>query len=237
MNQTLEQLIKLQEIDQRLLEIKNFMGDLPSTVETQEKDVATMQSDNEGKQSRITQIEKEIRHFEREIEGMNTKMLKYKEQLYLVKSNKEYDSLNHEIDHMKTNISESETQLLNLIEEKETLEETVKLNTGKIKSIGESLSSNRIELNSVMAETENEQKKLEKNRRKLIKDIEPENHNNYERIRNGREGVGMVSIVGQACGGCYTQLPPQTIIEIKKSIDIITCPNCSIMLFWDGVEE
>ena len=105
MNQTLEQLIKLQEIDQRLLEIKDFMGDLPSTVETQKKDVATMRSDNEEKQSRITQIEKEMRHYEREIEGMNTKMVKYKEQLYLVKSNKEYDSLNHEIDHIKTNIS------------------------------------------------------------------------------------------------------------------------------------
>ena len=237
MNKTLEQLIKLQEIDHRLLEIEDIMGDLPAMVEIQEKEVVTLESDNVEKQNRIIDIEKKMRHHESEIEDMNIKMGKYKDQLYLVKSNKEYDSLNHEIDHIKTNISESETQLLNLIEENETLEETVKLNTGKIGSIGESLSSNRIELNSVMAETENEQKKLEKNRRKLIKDIEPENHNNYERIRNGREGVGMISIVGQACGGCYTQLPPQTIIEIKKSIDIITCPNCSIMLFWDGVEE
>ena len=237
MNQTLEQLIKLQEIDHRLLEIKEFMGDLPLTVEAQEKELEILDTDNKNKDNRINEINKESRHFEREIEGMNAKMIKHKDQLYLVKSNKEYDSLNHEIDHIKTNISESETQLLNLIEENETLEETVKLNTGKIGSIGESLSSNRIELNSVMEETENEQKKLEKNRRKLIKDIEPENHNNYERIRNGRQGVGMVSIIGQACGGCYTQLPPQTIIEIKKSIDVKTCPSCSIILFWDGVEE
>ena len=53
MNQTLEQLIKLQEIDQRLLEIKNFMGDLPNTVKTQEKEVATMASDNDSKHKRI----------------------------------------------------------------------------------------------------------------------------------------------------------------------------------------
>ena len=237
MNQTLEQLIKLQEIDHRLLEIKDFMGDLPQMVESQEKEVIILESDNEEKQNRIIEIEKEMRHHEREIEDMSTKMGKYKDQLYLVKSNKEYDSLNHEIDHMKTKISESEKQLLNLIEEKETLEETVKLNIGKIGSIGELLSSNRIELNSVMAETESEQKKLEKNRRKLIEDIEPGNHNNYEKIKNSREGAGMVSIIGKACGGCYTQLPPQTVIEIKKSIDIITCPSCSIMLFWDGVEE
>ena len=237
MNQTLEQLIKLQEIDQRLLEIKNFMGDLPSTVETQEKDVTTMRSDNEEKQSRITQIEKEMRHYEREIEGMNTQMAKYKEQLYLVKSNKEYDSLNHEIDHMKTNISDFETQLLNLIEEKEELEEIIKIKTDKIEAITASLSSNKIELQSAMAETQNEQKELEKNRSTLFKDIEPIKINAYERIRQNREGPGMVSIIGQACSGCYSQLPPQTVIEIKKSADIIICPSCSIMLFWDGAEE
>ena len=237
MNQTLEQLIKLQEIDQRLLEIKNFMGDLPSTVETQKKDVATMSSDNEVKQSRITQIEKEMRHCEREIEGMNTQMAKYKEQLYLVKSNKEYDSLNHEIDHMKTNISDFETQLLNLIEEKEELEEIIKIKTDKIKAITASLSSNKIELHSAMAETQNEQKELKKNRSTLLKDIESVELNAYERIRKSREGAGMVTIIGQACGGCYSQLPPQTVIEIKKNSDIIICPSCSIMLFWDEAEE
>ena len=237
MNQTLEQLIKLQEIDYRLLEIKDFMGDLPSTVETQEKEVETMGSDNKRKQNRIIKIEKEMRHSEREIEDMNTQMVKYKDQLYLVKSNKEYDSLNHEIDHIKANISESETQLLILIEEKESLEEIVKLNTSKIESITELLLSNRIELKSAMAETQHEKEKLVNNRNNLFKDIEPVKLSTYERIRQGREGVGMISIIGKACGGCYSQLPPQTVIEIKESTEIINCPSCSIMLFWDGAEE
>ena len=237
MNQTLEQLIKLQEIDHRLLEIKNFMGDLPTMVETQEKEVTTLEHDNEENKNRIIEIEKEMRHYEREIENMNAQMVKYKDQLYLVKSNKEYDSLNHEIDHVKTNISKSETQLLNLIEEKELLDETVKLNVGKIESITESLSSNRIELKLAKDKTQNEQKKLKNNRSNLFKNIEPVKLNDYERIRKGREGVGMVSIVGRSCGGCYSQLPPQTLIEIKKNVDIISCSSCSIMLFWDGTEE
>ena len=237
MNQTLEQLIKLQEIDQRLLEIKDFMGDLPLMVESQENEVATMVSDNEGKKNRITEIEKEMRHYEREIEDINTQMTKYKDQLYLVKSNKEYDSLNHEIDHIKTKISESETQLLNFIEEKDELEEIVKLNLCNMESITEILSSNRVELKLAMAETQHEQEELEKNRRNLSKNIESIKFNAYERIRQFREGVGMVSVIGEACGGCYSQLPPQTVIEIKKSVDIITCPGCSIMLFWDGTEE
>ena len=60
-----------------LLEIKNFMGDLPTMVETQEKEVVSLKSEKDGKQDRITEIEKEMRHCEREIESMNTKMGKY----------------------------------------------------------------------------------------------------------------------------------------------------------------
>ena len=77
MNQTLEQLIKLQDIDHRLLEIMDFMGDLPAMVENQEKEVVTLESDNEEKQNRIIDIEKKMRHHESEIEDMNIKMGKY----------------------------------------------------------------------------------------------------------------------------------------------------------------
>ncbi len=237
MNQTLEQLIKLQEIDHRLMEIKEHMGDLPKTVESQELEITTIQSKNEQKQARILQIDKDIRHHESEIEDFSTKLKKYKEQLFLVKSNKEYDAISLEIDHMKTTISESETVQLQFEEEKAQLEETIKLNMNKIESTSESLSSNQIALQSAMAETTHEQKKLESNRNILYKDIEPTYLSQYETLRNAREGVGMASIIGSACGGCYSQLPPQIVIEIQENKQIITCPGCSILQFWDGAEE
>ena len=237
MNQTLEQLIKLQEIDHRLLEIRELMGDLPSTVESQEEELAVLENENKEKKQRLDEIDKEARHLEREIEDLNSKMTKHKDQLYLVKSNKEYDSLNNEIDHMKVNISEFEEQLINIVDEKEKLEELMKLNSSKIGTISELLSSNKVELNSAMAETKNEKAELEKNRSILFSNIEPIKLNDYEKIRENRDGTGMESIIGQACGGCYSQLPPQTIIEIKKNINVMNCPNCSILLFWDGVEE
>ena len=236
MNQTLEQLIKLQEIDHRLMEIKEHMGDLPKTVESQELEITTIQSKNEQKQARIDQIDKDIRHHESEIEDFSTKLKKYKEQLFLVKSNKEYDAITQEIDHMKTTISESETVQLQFEEEKIELEETIKLNTNKIESISESLSSNRIELQSAMAETTHEQEKLESNRNILYKDIEPTYLSQYKTLRNARE-VGMASIIGSACGGCYSQLPPQMVIEIQENKQIITCPGCGVLQFWDGAEE
>ena len=155
----------------------------------------------------------------------------------MVKSNKEYEAITQEIDHMKTTISESETVQLQFEEEKIELEETIKLNTNKIESTSESLSSNQIALQSAMAETTHEQEKLESSRNILFKDIEPTYLSQYETLRNAREGVGMASIIGSACGGCYSQLPPQIVIEIKENKQIITCPGCSILQFWDGVEE
>ena len=237
MNQTLEQLIKLQEIDHRLMEIKEHMGDLPKTVESQELEITTIQSKNEQKQARIDQIDKDIRHHESEIEDFSIKLEKYKEQLFLVKSNKEYDAISLEIDHMKATILESETLQLQLEEEKTNLEEAIKLNSNKIESTEESLSNNKIELQSAMADTTHEQKELELNRNILYKNIEANYLNKYETLRNARDGVGMVSIIGSACGGCYSQLPPQTVIEIKENKQIITCPSCGVLQFWDGVEE
>ena len=237
MNNTLEQLIKLQEIDHRLLEIKEDMGDLPSKVESQELEIATIQSKNEQKQKRIVQIDKDIRHHESEIEDFSTKLEKYKEQLFLVKSNKEYDAISHEIDHMKTTISESESVQLQFEEEKIELNEAIKLNTNKIESTEELLSDNRVELQSEIAKTTHEQEELNSNRNILYKDIEPTYLSKYETLRNAQDGVGMASIIGSACGGCYSQLPPQTVIEIKENKQIITCPGCDILQFWDGAEE
>ena len=237
MNQTLEQLIKLQEIDHRLLEIKEHMGDLPSTVESQELEIATIQSENEKKQERITDIDKGIRSHQSEIEDFSNKLGKYKEQLFLVKSNKEYDAISSEIDHMKKTILESETEQLQFEEEKIELEETIKLNSNKIESTSQLLTNNKIELQSAMAETTHEQEELESNRNILYKDIESTYLSTYEKLRNARDGVGMASIISSACGGCYSQLPPQTVIEIKENKQIITCPRCGVLQFWDGVEE
>ena len=155
----------------------------------------------------------------------------------MVKSNKEYDALSQEIDHMKVTISESETEQLQYEEEEIELEENIKLNGNKIESISILLNSNRTELQSAMAETTHEQEELESNRTTIYKKIEPSYLNVYKRLRNARGGVGMASIFGQACGGCFSQLPPQTVIEIKENKKIITCPNCSVLQFWDGVEE
>jgi hypothetical protein len=237
MKEILNQLIKLQEIDSRLYEINELKGDLPSKVESQVLELETYQTENSQKTQRIEEITQECRKFNAEVEGFNHKLKKYQDQIYLVTSNKEYDALNAEIDHMKKSISSSETTILELEEEKTQLEELIKSNENKIEQVTESLESDKDELSSALSQTESEEKALKTSRETMTSEIDRRYLSSYERIKGARDGVGMVSILRGACGSCYSKLPPQTAIEIKENATIVTCPSCSVFLFWDGAED
>lgn len=237
MKETLNQLIELQEIDCRLHEINELKGDLPEKVLDQENELTIYKNENETKDARVQEIETVSRKRTAEVEDFNVKLTKYKDQLYLVTSNKEYDALNTEIDNMKKAISESETIILTGEEEKNTLNEVIKSNSNKIETVTLTLAENKSELETALSETQAEEKKLLKSRTGLVKDIDTRYLGVYERLMSSRDGAGLVSMIKSSCGSCYTKLPPQMVIEVKENSKIISCPSCSIFLFWDGTEE
>ena len=84
-----------------------------------------------------------------------------------------------------------------------------------------------------MLKTENEESELNKSRLQIINKVEIKFLSTYDRLRKSKDGLGIISIVSNACGSCYTQLPRQTVIEVKESVEVISCPNCSTYLFFD----
>ena len=84
-----------------------------------------------------------------------------------------------------------------------------------------------------MSKTKKEESELNKSRLEVINKIEVRFLSTYDRLRKAKEGLGIMSIISNACGSCYTQLPRQTVIEVKESANVISCPNCSIYLFFD----
>ena len=237
MNETLNQLIELQGIDSRLFEIDELKGDLPEIVIDQEKELNNYKIENESKDARVQEIDHDSRKRNAEVEDFNVKLTKYKDQLYLVTSNKAYDALNTEIDNMKKAISESETIILTEEEEKNVLFEVIKSNSNKIETVSLTLEENKSELETALSKTQAEEKKLLKSRKGLVKEIDSRYLGTYERLMGARDGAGMVSMVKSSCGSCYTKLPPQMVIEVKDNRKIISCPSCNIFLFWDGTEE
>ena len=84
-----------------------------------------------------------------------------------------------------------------------------------------------------MSKTEKEESKLNRSRLGVVDKIESRFLANYDRLRKSRDGLGIMNILSNACGSCYTQLPRQTVIEVKDNLSVISCPNCSIYLFFD----
>ena len=118
MNQELANLISLQNIDNEINEIKSLAGDLPKKVSIKEDRIQQLELELSNLNEQCENIEKEIRKFNSENEDSHAKLSKYKEQLYLVKSNKEYDALNNEIDHLKNTVSECDDKLVELEDDK-----------------------------------------------------------------------------------------------------------------------
>ncbi len=236
MQTTLHQLIKLQKIDSRLLEIDEIRGDLPEKVDQKKALVVQLTSDIDTSTGRISSIDKEVRELNIRAEDSSSKLKKYKEQLYLVSSNKEYDALMSEIDQMKEFLNGVETQILELEEEKNQLEEKIKSDELKITSSKEELEMNKLELEDAMSHSQTEEKDLGMKREGLIKQIDDSYIQNYEKLRSAREGVAVATISRNACGSCYNHLPPQLVIEVKQNDSLKLCPSCSVFLYWEDEE-
>lgn len=234
MNNNLDVLIQLGDVDCRLKEIDDLKGDLPEMVESQKNLIEKLNSENEEKNSRLGEIEHELTEKQYTLDDTNTKLEKYKKQLYLVTTNKEYDALLTEIDHSKELLSSTQSSYDELISLKDSISETLKENGIKLEETTVSLKNCEEELQEALRDSEEEYKSLEDKRVGLEGKVDNRFLSLYNRMRGGRRGFGIISVHKNACGACYNILPPQTVIEIRKGDKIITCHTCGIILYWEN---
>ena len=236
MNQELENLISLQSIDSKILDIESLAGDLPQKVEKKEQAIKEMSDRLDAGSQRVDEIDKENRKLKSEIEDGEASLAKYKDQLFLVKSNKEYDALNNEIDHLKKTISESEEKYILLEEEKETLLKTKESNKSDIDTLNEILEKEKTRLDDALNESKAELEELNINRKSIMNKIESSYLSQYNTLKEVK-GVGVAPLNGDCCGSCYSMLPPQMVVEIKSNNIIHSCPSCSVYSYWEKEEE
>ncbi len=234
----LQALYALQTIDTRINRIRIIRGELPLEVQELEDEVV-------GLQTRIQNIEVDIE----EIKNKNTRhklfikdclalIQKYEEQLSNVKNNREFESLNKEMQYQKLEIEYNE-KLINdnakLVEEKKTLIE----NTKEVLNIRlKDLEEKKIELNEIISETEIDEKKLLVLREKRKIKIDANLIYSYNKLRlNARNGLAVVNIERNACGGCFSKIPTQRQLEIKQHKKIIVCEYCGRILIDDSIVE
>ena len=224
-------LIQLHETHVRLAEIDELKGDLPELLNDQENDFNEMNDTQKDNSLKIDALSKELNLCHKTLTDNNAKLEKYNNQLLKVTNNKEYDAVLLEIDHFKKLISELDAQILSINNEKEELSSLIENNTPLIEELSEKIKINKKELDSKMSETNKEEQLLSKNSKQLAKKIINDNCLTQYSKLYGKYGQGMAHIARESCSYCYTQLPPQTLVEIEYNKKIITCPSCSVFLY------
>jgi predicted nucleic acid-binding Zn-ribbon protein len=232
LQQDLELLLDLQEIDDELGELERSKIYLPEMIQKLEGEIANLETEIDESKGTIQESLKEQKALELEIESDKQQLENYQRQMRTIKTNKEYDALTAEIDSKKIEISEKEERVLTLMstidecQEKETelssrLEEVKNGNSEQLKYLNEQSSS-------LQAKIDN---RIEK-RNKIAKNIKRQIIGIYERVRKGKGGLVVVPVRKKACGGCFKQIPPQRIQEIRRGDRIFSCDSCGRILIW-----
>jgi len=180
------------------------------------------------KKSKVRQRELELL-----TEEAKEKLNKYEEQLYQVKTNKEYDAITTETDTVKETISSNEQELLYLDDKLTELSTNIEELETEVSKLDDELSENKVELQSTLNATAEEENLLKQERDIILQKSSPDIINSYELVRKARDGQGIAMVAGNNCGGCYSFIPPQKIVEIKKMKKIYTCEYCGRILVFN----
>lgn len=223
----LKTLYQLQTTLSAIDEKRALRGELPLEVEDLEDEI-------EGLTTRIEKIQNEIDEFQQavvtkksEILDAQTLLARYKAQLDDVKNNREYDTLSKEIEFQTLEIelcNKKIREAQNRINEK-NLEKTQSKDL--LEDRQKELDLKKSELDDIMAETRAEEERLKLKTIELEAKIEPRLLLSFQRIRkNARNGLGIVYVQRDACGGCFNKIPPQRQLDIKMHKKIIVCEYC-----------
>jgi len=236
MDLQLKHLIRLNSLDLKIIAITSMAGDLPHRIKLREEAINNLSLAIQDKESRIEELERKIRKLNAENGDSQVKLDKHKEQLFLVKSNKEYDALNEEIDYLKKNISESEDRFIDFETEKEGLSESKELDESEMESLKQKLIKEKDILDKATSESKTELDSLSSQRQEIVKNINESHLASYDKLKDAI-GMGIAPLNDTCCGNCFSTLPPQMIIEIKSNNTIHSCPSCSVMAFWQEEME
>ncbi len=234
MREQLEFLSRLQEIDDQLSALERSKGDYPERIDQLESELAERLGHQASVEERRAELQKEQRRLERQIKDHNARLDKEQQRLGEVKTNKEWDAIQKEIDAVKNGTQESEDALLEVIEELEGLEDTGSTETEELKDWRSQAEVEITDLKEKLGAVDGKMSAIHNERDALTIRVDERLKRLYNRIKQGKQGTAVVPVVRGACGGCYTRIPPQTITEIRRAERPITCENCGRLIIWFG---
>jgi uncharacterized protein len=224
-------LYSLQQIDSEIDRIRIIRGELPLEVEDLEDEVVGLETRIENHNVEIQTLENSIREKQLAIKDCLTLIKRYEEQQNNVRNNREYDALTKEIEFQNLEIQLAEKRIKEFATQLAKCQEEIQQAQQVLEERRNDLNVKRNELADIVTETEQEEKDLIRKSNEQQKFIEDRLLVAYKRIRkNARNGLAVVPVERDACGGCFNAIPPQRQLDIRMHKKIIVCEYCGRIL-------
>ncbi len=232
----LRALYSLQIVDSEIDKIKTLRGELPLEVQDLEDEIAGLETRLGNLREEVVNLEKAVSKKNNEIAEAEALIKKYEEQQKNVRNNREYDSLSKEIEYQNLEIELFNKKIREFnfqIEEKKLV---IADSEATLADRQSDLDHKRSELDEIIADTRKEEETLHNKSEKIQEVIEERLLTAYRRIRlNARNGLAVVPVERDACGGCFNHIPPQRQLDIRSRKKIIVCEYCGRILVDDEI--
>jgi predicted nucleic acid-binding Zn-ribbon protein len=227
----LRALYELQNVVSEIDKFKTLRGELPLEVQDLEDEITGLKTRFSNYEDDIKDLETAIHNKKIAIKESETLIAKYTEQQNNVRNNREFDSLSKEIEFQKLEMELSEKRIREYTAELASKKEAISTSSVVLKERLEDLDRKQKELEEITSETQIEEERLKSKAEKIEANIEVRLVTAFKRIRkNARNGLAVVTVQRDACGGCFNKIPPQRQMDIASRKKVIVCEYCGRIL-------
>ena len=227
LEEKLQSLYQLQTMLTEIDKIKTLRGELPLEVQDLEDEIAGLTTRIEKASADVVEMTKGVAENKNTIEVSKAAIAKYQEQQDHVSNNREFDSLNKEIEFKNLEVELAEKRIREFTNAINAKKEDIEANKALVAEKQQDLEVKKSELQEIIEENRQEEERLREKCKNLELNIEPRLLQSFKRIRNNtRNGLGIVYVQRESCGGCFNKIPPQRQLDIRMRKKIIVCEYC-----------
>ena len=230
-SEKLHKMWNLQQVDSQLDEIKILKGELPMEVADLEDELAGLDTRIKRLKATVKEADQEVVRIQTFSKDTDANLKRYQKQIEEVKNNREFEALQREIDNAKLDIELAGKKVKEAKLILEQKKETLTIAEAKFASRQKDLDTKKVELNGIIEKTDKEEARLRSLSEQAREGIDARLLKAYDRTRSTyRNGLAVVTVDRDACGGCFNRIPPQIQLEVCLHKKIIACEHCGRVL-------
>ena len=232
MHPDLKTAIELQQVDLRVAELTSLIDALPSQIQALEAQLRDFIHAYEEKKQLLSANQKTRRELDAEVQSIQAKISRHKDQLYQVKTNEQFKAMKHEIEVEEENIRKIEDHILEKMMDAEQLEKLVNDAASRLDGEKARMAAQVRKLESERQGDIQERERLQGQRQELEGALSEGMRETYQRVRTARRGVAVAEVRDGCCTRCNVRLRPQIYNEVRINESIVTCESCSRILYY-----